>query len=280
MDKLKNKIHEQIDQLNVDEPNVTTWADIKKNLPAPETDDLLKNYIAENKNELNIEVPDAQSWERINRVITVERKQHVLTIKKGMLYLSAACIIVIVSVGMLQHMKADKTNQNHEVVQGNALKHSQSGDTTNFEISKKDLTLQQPLPDTPKTIKGNGVAITTPRSGKKQKKKSLPPEVLQIQSDYGELISGQLKYTKSLAIYGESAGYFEQFKNDFKILEKQEKELRMSIVQNGLQENSIIDLAMIYQLKLTVLKKLQNEINKTSSRNKNLSDTVPVYIQL
>ncbi|MBO9684819.1 MAG: hypothetical protein J7502_19465, partial [Flavisolibacter sp.] len=212
MDKLKNKIQEQIDQLNVDEPNVSTWADIKNNLPAPE-DDLLKSCITENKNGLNIEAPDAQSWERINRVITVERQQHVLTIKKRMLYLSAACIIVVVSVGMLQHMKADKTHQNHEVVQVNTLENNKFNDTTNFEISKKDLTLKQLLPDTPKTIKGNGVAIATPGSDKKRKKKSLPPEVLQIQSDYDELISGQLKYTKGLAIYGESAGYFEQFKN-------------------------------------------------------------------
>jgi hypothetical protein len=279
MDKLKNKIQQHIDQLNVDEPNIATWSRIKNNLSASAEDDLLKNYITENKIELNIETPDAQSWERIKRVIAIGRQQYILRIKSRMLYLSAACVIVLVSTGILRHMNAGKTNQN-EVVQTNTLKNSSSGDTTNFEMRKKDLTLKQPLAATPKTIKGNGVAITTPKSGKKQKRKSLPPAIVQIERDYDELISGQLKYTKSLAIYGESAGYFEQFKNDFKLLEKQEKELRMSIVQNGLQENSITDLAMIYQQKLTVLKKLQNEINKTSSRNKNLSDTVPVYIQL
>ena len=67
---------------------------------------------------------------------------------------------------------------------------------------------------------------------------------------------------------------------DFKLLEIQEQELRKSIVQNGLANTSIEELTTIYQQKLTVLKKLQNEINKTSNRNKNLTDTIPSYISL
>jgi hypothetical protein len=108
----------------------------------------------------------------------------------------------------------------------------------------------------------------------------LPLEVLQIQKDYDQLIAGQIAYTKSLAVYGETPSYFQEFMNDFKRLENQEKELGKTIAKNGLQENSIDDLAMIYQQKLTVLKKLQNEINKTSKCNKNLTDTIPAYISL
>lgn len=101
-----------------------------------------------------------------------------------------------------------------------------------------------------------------------------------MEKDYDAIIESQLKYTRSLAIYGESSAYFAQFKNDFIMLEEQEKALRKDIAKNGLQETSIDELAMIYQQKLTVLKKLQNEINKTSSRNKNITDTIPVYINL
>ena len=115
---------------------------------------------------------------------------------------------------------------------------------------------------------------------KKQIKKLLPPEVLQVQKDYDQLIAGQIAYTKSLAVYGENESYFQDFMYDFKLLEIQEQELRKSIAQNGLADNSIEELTTIYQQKLTVLKKLQNEINKTSNRNKNLTDTIPSYISL
>ena len=174
------------------------------------------------------------------------------------------------------------TSPEAEVVQTNPFNNSNAGKKTNFENQKNDLVIKQSLPD--KTIKATSkeknTAVAAAMPKKKQKNSLLPPGVRQIEKDYNELITAQLKYTKSLAIYGESAGYFEQFKNDFKTLERKEKELRTSIIRNGLQENSITELAMIYQEKLTVLKKLQNEINKTSTRNKNVTDTIAAYINL
>lgn len=154
-------------------------------------------------------------------------------------------------------------------------------DSTNQE-PKNEVVATPSVPDSAPIhiIKKENQAIASTKRVKKQKEASLPPEVLQIEKDYDQLIARQITYTKSLAVYGESANYFQEFMNDFKTLEKQEKELRKSIAQNGLQENNIDELATIYQQKLTVLKKLQNEINKTSNRNKNLTDTIPAYINL
>ena len=180
-------------------------------------------------------------------------------------------------------MNVAKINKTKEIVQKTLLKNdNQKIDTTGVEPNNNELIAVQPLPDqSPKhETKQKNLVVASPKLVKKQKSESLPPELAQIQKDYDQLIAGQIAYTKSLAVYGESASYFEEFKNDFKILDKKEKELRKSVAQNGLQENSIDDLAMIYQQKLTVLKKLQNEINKTSNRNKNLTDTIPTYISL
>ena len=65
MDKLKNKIQKYIDQLNVDEPNASTWNGIKNELQASLKNDSLKKHIVENRNDLDVEIPAARSWENI-----------------------------------------------------------------------------------------------------------------------------------------------------------------------------------------------------------------------
>jgi hypothetical protein len=278
MDKLKNKIQEQADQMNVDEPNAATWNAIKNNLSGLKQGDLLKEHIAENKNQLDIEIPATGLWENIKNKEN-EKPVYVLRIRKRMLYLSAACILVMVSIGIVRYSFKDSTKK---VVQPGVSTNDNRQDTVQDGKQRNELAITKPLPGPgiKSLTKEKSTIVATSTPGKKQKKKLLPPGVREIEKDYNELIAAQIKYTRSLAIYGESAGYFEQFKNDFKLLEKQETELRRSIARNGLEENSITDLAMIYQEKLTVLKKLQNEIKKTSTRNKNLTDTIPAYINL
>jgi hypothetical protein len=51
-------------------------------------------------------------------------------------------------------------------------------------------------------------------------------------------------------------------------------------MQEGLQENSLDELALIYQQKLTILKMLQREIDKADNREWNVTDTIPKYIKL
>jgi hypothetical protein len=283
MDKLKNKIQENIHKMDVDEPNAAAWDRLKKLLSNSLESDPLKTQIAENKNQLEVETPNAQSWEEISRLISAKKPAPVRRIKRNLIYLSAACIITIICFGVLRYLSAVKTNRGKEVVKTTPLKSRIApNDTTEFESNKKDLTGIQTLPDqsTKPKAEHKSMAVASLKPEKKQKKESLPRVVAQIEKDYDQLIAGQIAYTKSLAVYGENASYFQEFMNDFKALEKQEKELRKSIVENGLQENNINDLAMIYQQKLTVLKKLQNEINKTSNRNKNLTDTIPTYVNL
>jgi hypothetical protein len=284
MDKLKNWIQENIHKMDVDEPNAATWNHLKRGLSKSAESDPLKNHITENKNKLEIDIPDEASWEKISRFISAKRRMPVQRIKKSLIYLSAACIITIICLGVFRYINTVEPNLGKEIVKRISLrKATKASDTANIQESNNNqLIVKQPLPDQSlkQGNKNKSIAVAASKSAKKQKENSLPLEVLQIQKDYDQLIAGQIAYTKSLAVYGENPSYFQEFMNDFKALENQEKELRKSIAENGLQENSIDDLAMIYQQKLTVLKKLQNEINKTSKCNKDFTDTIPAYLKL
>jgi len=285
MDKLKKRIQENIHKMDIDEPNAATWNYIKQGLSKPIESDPLKNIIAENKNELEIETPDAKSWEKISNRIKAKKPAYVQHIQKRIFYyLSAACILVVIGLGIFRYMNNVPKNQAQSFANKPALKNNNVDtiDTATIGPNKNQLTAASSLPgeSLKQNIKHKNIFVASSRPAKKQQRKLLPPEVLQIQKDYDKLVAGQVNYTKHLALYGESASYFQEFRDDFKILENQEKELKKSIAQNGIRENSIDDLISIYQQKLTVLKKLQNEINKTSNRNKNLTDTIPTYLSL
>jgi hypothetical protein len=282
MDKLKNWIRENNDKMDIDVPNATVWDRLKKNLSKHSDSDQLKKYIAEKQDELQIEIPHAQSWNKISSSVKTKKPRHVYGIKRTLVYLSAACIIAIISLGIFRYVNTDRIDHDVELAKTTSPKNNVSkNDTIEIEYSKDQLivtpvvTKQSYKP----TIKHKSPAVAS-KPAKKQIKKLLPPEVLQVQKDYDQLIAGQIAYTKSLAVYGENESYFQDFMYDFKLLEIEEQELRKSIAQNGLANNSIEELTTIYQQKLTVLKKLQNEISKTSNRNKNLTDTIPSYISL
>lgn len=227
-----------------------------------------------------VETPQLIAWENIKHSIAAKKAAPLRSIKTTIAYLSAACIALLAGFSIIRIMNSG--HKETDLKSGNISSNKISEhDTISKQSDKSNL---QPLPSTavypaPNAVRKKHLSVA-PKQKKPVKQNLLPPEVLQMQKDYSDLIAGQIKYTKSLAVYGEGVGFFTAFMDDFKLLDEQEKELRRSVAQNGLQENSIYDLAMIYQQKLTVLKKLQNEINKTSMRNRNIKDTVPVYINL
>lgn len=285
MDKLKNKIQENIHDMDLDQPSAQSWDKIKNSLSKNAESDLLKKHISRNKAELDIETPDAAAWEHIQESVTGQKHTPVKSFRKVLIYISAAaCIMVIIAVSVLWNRKDNQTMPPQAETENSTKEKLNTNNASIIDSVSEQLALQkETLPiqeeEHKKAIPKNNIPLAA-NLKTAVKKTKLPPQVVQMEKDYDAIIESQLKYTRSLAIYGESSAYFAQFKNDFIMLEEQEKALRKDIAKNGLQETSIDELAMIYQQKLTVLKKLQNEINKTSSRNKNITDTIPVYINL
>ena len=69
-------------------------------------------------------------------------------------------------------------------------------------------------------------------------------------------------------MYAESAEYFKDFNTQIKLMEKEEKNIKSTIAKHGINNDLLDQLINLYQQKLTVLKQLQLEMNKTNNRFK------------
>jgi hypothetical protein len=289
MDNLKQHIQNNLNELNIDQPLSELWTRISSKLGQQAEGDILKNHIRQHAHEFEIETPGEPVWDTIGKKITSVKPGKTIKIQRWFSYAAAACILVFIGWQISMYL-GKSTNQPVApvIVKQPALKNSEKTDRITGDTINKELAMERPVhksaPEESKNesrIAAKPVLTVKKRTAVKTVKKvKLPSEVLQIQTGYDNLIASQVSYIQSMAIYGENPGYFEGFVNDFKLLDNQEKQLRKSIALEGLQENSINELAMIYQQKLMVLKKLQTEIDKTSTRGRKSTDSLPAYIKL
>ena len=279
MDKLKQHIQSNRGELDTDLPKPEMWNRIKQELTPAVDVDSLKNHIAQNANDLEIDVPPSDTWSSIQHTIHAKRTARVVRIRKAFAYCAAACILALLCVGALLSVNHSAKDSNSGTVK---IRSNVSDPAVAYALPET----KQPEEITPQRTKRSKQALVqstvkvAPHETAKEKQPSLSQQFLKVENGYDELITSQVKYTQSLALYGESPSYFEGFINDFKALDEHEKQLRKSIMLKGMQDEGINELAMIYQQKLTVLKKLQIEINKISNRNKGITDTLPAYIRL
>jgi hypothetical protein len=291
MDKLKQYIQDNLNQLDADSPMEGFWDTIGNQLVLGDNDPL-KAHINRNLPELDIETPAVASWSPIEDVLSRKTQPKVVSIKRSWLY-AAACCLVLMWLGIVLYL--NKTSQDLVLGPVTPIKNDKPvvGDTIKAiaitppgKKPAKDETIDTLQKDVATLSSPNGTKLSKRTQQRKESSQvvkdrpsQLPPEVMQIQTGYNDLIAGQVSYIQRLPIYGENVRYFESFVYDFKRLDLQEKVLRRTIMQKGLQENGLDELAMIYQEKLMILKRLQTEINKTS-RSRNETDTIPGYIRL
>lgn len=292
MDKLKQYIQENLEKLDADSPKEGLWDTISNHL-APENNDLLKDHISRYSPDLDIETPSVAAWDRIEDALS-RKPARVVSIRKTWLY-AAACCLVLMGIGIAFYVnKNDQDLVQRPGMPINTGNKPATGDTQKRDIAATPQDKKRANEESIDTITKDIATLSSPkgatlskriqkrndlRQAVKTKSNQLPAEVLQIQTGYNDLIAGQVSYIQHLPIYGENVRYFESFVNDFKRLDIQEKELRRTIAQKGLQENGLDELAMIYQEKLMILRRLQTEINKTS-RSRNETDTIPAFIRL
>jgi hypothetical protein len=292
MDNLKKHIQNNLDDLNIDQPMAELWTSISNKLHQQAEGDILKGHIQQHANEFEIETPEETAWNNIEKQVVTIKPARTIKIQRLISYAAAACVVVF--IGWRINIYIDKsTNKPTDpvVVKQPAVNNPEKTNTISGDTINKGVAMELPVdkpaleklqkPGNESRLAANPSTATKKRAAvKTAKTPSLPSEVLQIQSDYDNLIASQVKHIQSMALYGENPGYFEGFITDFKLLDNKEKQLRKNMATEGLQENSINELAMIYQQKLMVLKKLQTEIDKTSSRTRNITDSLPAYIKL
>ena len=293
MDKLKQHIQNNLPELDIDQPKQDLWNALSSEINRAEVPDPLKEHIEQYTEELDFETPGEHSWSKIKSGISSRKPVRQISYKKLVYYVAAACLVIFIVVSTLIHKNITPTTRNS----GGIVK-------TPFQT---ELTIPDLLPvDTMKAMAQAPSEVQEDKDQVKQEKKELaqidkkdvnkgvkinipvqqvvnkaiPQEIIEAQAEYDNLIAGQVSQIQSMPLYGESVGDFAGFIDDFKRLDQQEKKLRSAVLKKGMEQNTLDELAMIYQKKLTVLKMLQREIGRADSRSVSETDTIPAFIKL
>jgi hypothetical protein len=292
MDKLKEHIQNNLSQLDIDQPGEHLWNALSGEISGAEQSDPLKDHIEQYADEFDLEIPGEGSWSKIESAISEQRPVRSISAKKLGWYVAAASLVLFIVVGALLYKSKRSVTSNGDIVKTSSKAESTVPAVlpvdTMKEVaqrpseSKNDKEqVKQETKEVMQTDKKNYYAVVKRRTPVQQAgNNKLPLIVIETQAEYDNLIAGQVSLIQSTPMYGESAGDFAGFIDDFKRLDKQEKKLRSAIMQKGMEENTLDELGMIYQKKLTVLKMLQREISKTGNIARSETDTIPVFIKL
>src|SRR5689334_7334894 len=288
MDKLKQHIQDNLQDLDIDTPKEGLWNAISEGIGQAESIDPLKEHIEQYKDELDLQIPGEQSGSNIAASLSSQKSVITLNTKKTGWYVAAASLVLFIVVGALLYNNRKPSNSKGDELVKTPSKTELSvpkllPDDTMKEIArqpvngKDDKEQVKQTPEEIRPLDKNEYAGLKRIAVQKATNKKLPSIILETQAEYDNLIAGQLSMIQSIPMYGEPAGDFEWFINDFKRLDNQEKRLRSIVLQKGMEATTLDELGMIYQKKLTVLKMLQREINNASINSRSETDTIPVF---
>jgi hypothetical protein len=90
----------------------------------------------------------------------------------------------------------------------------------------------------------------------------------QIENTFTQIINLQKAKVNTTPLNAENPSYFNDFTIEMKRMERDEQTIKKDISKTGLTDELLDQLLNVYQQKLSMLKQLQNEINKTNNRFK------------
>ena len=105
-------------------------------------------------------------------------------------------------------------------------------------------------------------------SGSQGLSKDVLASLASVENGFTQVFNLQRGKISTTPMYAESAAYFNEFKMQIQQIEADERQLKKEISKKGLTANQLDQLIDLYQYKLTVLKQLQLEMNKTNNRFK------------
>lgn len=248
--------------------------------------DEFKKYIQNNKEQLDEDMPSLRVWNNIEQGIT-PIKSSVLVVPM-IRWAVAACVIALAGFGSLYliNSKQKGVTENNPIAKANST-------PTIVVPTKPDSTLN--MNEVAKNIKPAIIASstikkkTTPNSNLN----AAPSKVVSIVNDptytallnnvestFTQVINLQKARISTYPMYAESADYFKDFNIQIKQMEKEEKNIKLTISRRGISNDLLDQLINLYQQKLTILKQLQLEMNKTNNRfkqNRGPVDTTRTY---
>ena len=218
--------------------------------------DRFKQYLQQNADELGDEEPQEQLWNKISGQLTVDRKRGIM--RQILNYAVAASVIGLIVAGAYFGLNQ---NSNKESV---AQQKSNSKDS----ISKK-----VPIEIIPERPIIAATKITVPQKIKKdftetKKENSTQYVMASVENSFITLISLQKEKVNRTPVFAEDPAYFNDFYSQLQQMDQDEKEVKEDIAKIGLTNEMLSRLINMYKQKLSVLEKLQTEINKTNTRYK------------
>jgi len=258
--------------------------------------DEFKKYLIRNQEELDSDEPSSLVWSKVqDRLKTLDQSASanreatakVFSIRRWVQWSAAACILGLAGVG-IWHLY---TNTNSvKPLQEQVGTNDQDGHT-----APNNIPIQTPANSTSNSHLKESVATTVPDSkdaagGFTQPELSKTATSMQprtnvmatasnnntsamnafsnMESGFTQIINLQKGKISTTPMYAESASYFNEFKAQINQIEQEEKQIKKEIAKKGLTDHQLDQLINLYQYKLTVLKQLQLEMNKTNNRYK------------
>lgn len=262
--------------------------------------DKFKDFLLQNIDDLGDDMPSQKVWHNINKnlhpnQLEKEIKKDTTAQKKGTLlflakWAAAACIFALAGIGVWHILINNKVNEPSI---------GQVVTTPNNNIQKNETTPQSVAEiDSPfnkiDIVRGVENVVAKNNETKKiipNKPAYISPltalqkqEMNSVENNFNTIITLAKNKIANTPIYGEGVSFYNDFIDKFKQMEKDEKLVKKEIIQFGLNDMLLEQLINIYQQKLNVLKLLQSEINKTNIRykqNRNAVDTLKAnYLEI
>lgn len=250
--------------------------------------DEFKKYMQENRTALDLDEPGPMGWEKVQAKLNQEKQPaaKVVTIKKYFQWSVAACVFVLAGIGLwslletkqetLQQQVLRAPNENETVgVENKSANPANNATETNTiiqnEAEEKVLNSAGSMSNIAanKNTRPYKTNINPQTNSSAQGlSKDVLTSLASVESGFTQVINLQRGKISTTPMYAESAAYFNEFKMQIQQIEADEKQLKKEISKKGLTANQLDQLIDLYQYKLTVLKQLQLEMNKTNNRFK------------
>lgn len=259
MDEFKQYLHQHQAQLDTDEPSASVWEQVQARVQL-QADQQGGDLNAVDSNETKSNAVDSNTTAPINAAA----KGRVIMMRQMIQWSAAACVIVLAGIGVwaLMNNQVAQTPQQEQVVINDSTPITPSQPVVAPLIESAKTSVQTAFVKTPNANKSPRISNT------KDQRQTALAALNQMENGFTQVINLQRGKISTTPMYAESASYFDEFKVQLAQLEEEEKQIKKDIQKKGLTDQQLDQLINLYQYKLTVLKQLQLEMNKTNNRFK------------
>ncbi|TAH13490.1 MAG: hypothetical protein EAZ12_01405 [Sphingobacteriia bacterium] len=251
--------------------------------------DEFKKYIQNNKEQLDEDMPSPGVWNNIEQGITpVKSSVPVVTMIR---WAVAACVIALAGIGSWYLLTSQKpsavapTTIAKTIAKPTIAVPNQPDSTLkNNEVAKSFepvIIASNTNKKQPSSIdKINTGSVKTNSANKPANDPAYTALLNNVEASFTQVINLQKARISTYPMFAESADYFKDFNIQIKQMEKEEKNIKSTISRRGISNDLLDQLINLYQQKLTILKQLQLEMNKTNNRfkqNRGPVDTTRTY---